>query len=58
MPYLFSALLLANVALFGYLWFAPPAADQSVAAAKAQVQRPLPFINSSKELPPEIGEKD
>ncbi|MDO4249888.1 MAG: hypothetical protein Q4C68_00075 [Moraxella sp.] len=58
MPYLFSALMLANIALFGYFWFAPPAADKSVEVAKSQLQRPVVFINSSSELPPPIGEKD
>lgn len=60
MPYLFGVLVLANVAMFGYFWTNPAEHKTnmaSVQAAKAQLQQPMVYQNSSKSLPPLIGEK-
>lgn len=60
MPYIFGALVLANVAMFGYFWAKPADYQHNVASvqvAKAQLQKPIIYQNSTQSLPPLIGEK-
>lgn len=60
MPYLFGLLVLANVAMFGYFWTNPAEHSvnmTSVQNAKAELQRPMVYKNTSDALPPLIGEK-
>lgn len=57
MPYLFGALVLANLGLFGCYFVKPPSHDGSYLAEKAKLDKPMHYINSTNELPPLIGEK-
>lgn len=60
MPYLFGALVLANLAMFGYFWTNPvahQASTASVQTAKGELQQPMIYKNTSESLPPLIGEK-
>lgn len=58
MPYLFALLLLLNGAFLGYSLFLKKEEDsQSVREAKATLQAPIEFKNTTSELPPEIGAK-
>lgn len=58
MPYIFGALVAANVALFGYYWLMPSEPHEGTAAVvKSQLQKPMAYQNSSQALPPLLGEK-
>lgn len=57
MPYIFGALLIANVALFGFLWFNPNQTDASVERVQSELTKPMKVVNSSHEIPPPIGQK-
>lgn len=57
MPYVFGALLIANVALFGFLWANPNQSDASVERVKSELVKPISVINSSGDIPPPIGQK-
>lgn len=57
MPYIFSFLVVANVALLGYLMLAPKSESKALVDAKKSLQAPVPFENSTNKLPPEIGKK-
>lgn len=57
MPYLFSFLVIANAGLFGYLLLAPESESQALQNARASLQAPTTFENTTNSLPPEIGKK-
>lgn len=57
MPYLFSFLVVANVGLLGYLLLAPKSESESLKQARASLQAPITFQNTTNQLPPEIGKK-
>lgn len=58
MPYLFAVLLLLNGAFLGYsLFLKKDGEDASVVQAKASLQSPIEFKNTTDQLPPEIGSK-
>lgn len=57
MPYLFSFLVIANAGLLGYLLLAPKTESESLQKARASLQAPVSFENTTHQLPPEIGKK-
>lgn len=57
MPYLFSFLVIANAGLFGYLLLTPKKEPESLQQARASLQAPTSFENTSHQLPIEIGKK-
>lgn len=60
MPYLFGALVVANLAMFGYFWTNPvelQIGTTSAQTAKTQLQNPMIYRNTSQYMPPLIGEK-
>ena len=60
MSYIFALLVAANATLMGYYLFVDKAenkVDESVAVAKSSLSRPIPFVNSTADVPPEIGER-
>lgn len=57
MSYVFSFLVVANAALLGYLLLAPKSEPKALQQAKASLQAPVPFENTTQQLPPEIGKK-
>lgn len=57
MPYLFSFLVIANAGLFGYLLLKPKAESENLQKARASLQAPISFENTTNNLPPEIGKK-
>lgn len=57
MPYIFGALLVVNIVLFGYFWATSDNPDNSVEQARAELQKPIEVKNTSNEIPPQIGEK-
>lgn len=57
MPYVFGALVVLNLALFGYYWKNSPQSTGTLNEVKASLQHPINFTNSSSQLPPLIGEK-
>lgn len=57
MPYLFGALVIANVALFGFLWLNPIESEGSVEKVKSELQQPISVINSSNDIPSSVGQK-
>lgn len=57
MPYIFGALLVVNIVLFGYFWATSDNPDNSVEQARAELQKPIEVKNTSHEIPPQIGEK-
>ncbi len=55
MPYLFGALVMANLALFGYFWFMPNDDKAgTLTEVRASIDKPIPFVNNSKNIPPSI----
>ena len=56
MPYLFGLLVLANAALLGYFLLMPNN-DKNVERAKASLVAPVAFVDTTNQLPPEIGAK-
>jgi len=56
MPYLFGLLVLANAALLGYFLLMPNN-DKNVERAKASLVAPVGFVDTTNQLPPEIGTK-
>ena len=58
MRYLFLALVVLNIVVFGYYSFlSQPAESKSVAQARTQLVNPVTATNVSNELPPMIGTK-
>lgn len=58
MPYVFGFLVAVNVALFGYFWFMPSENYGTLDTAKAQLQKPLNYKNSTADIPPLVGDKN
>ena len=56
MPYLFGLFVLANAALLGYFLLMPNN-DKNVERAKASLVAPVGFVDTTNQLPPEIGAK-
>ncbi len=59
MPYLFGGLIVLNaIMLANYLFFQKPSTTQSLKQAQAELTQPISFTNSSKSIPPPIGDKE
>lgn len=58
MPYVFGFLVAVNIALFGYFQFVPSKSYGTIDTAKAQLQKPLNYRNSTADIPPLVGNKD
>lgn len=57
MPYVFGALVLVNLGLFGYYWVKPPQSTGTLDEVKATLTQPVNYINTTNTMPPLVGEK-
>lgn len=57
MPYLFGFLVIANVVLLGYSVAFPKSESKNLQKARASLQAPISFENTTHKLPIEIGKK-
>ncbi len=58
MPYVFSFLLFLNIGLFGYFVILHKPVNTSAIQAETKLVHKVDFKNSSKDIPPLIGQAD